>query len=454
MKRKGLLIKNARIIDPGNNIDEIGSILIEDGIIQQTGNNITESAPQVIDATGLVACPGFIDLHCHLREPGFEEKETLASGAAAASRGGFTTICCMPNTNPPLDNAAAIDYVNTIAARQSSLVTILPVGCITKNREGKEITDMLELAGAGCVGFSDDGSPVSSSRIMALAMEKAAGIGLPIIDHCEDLELSRGGQMHDGWVAARLGLKGIPAAAEESITARDIALAEMTGARLHITHVSTGGAVELIRIAKSKGLHITADVTPHHLTLTDERIAGNPLNPGEALAYDTLAKVNPPLRTAADIAALVQGLNDGTIDAIATDHAPHAVEDKLCEFEMAAFGISGFETAFGVLMTLVRDGKISLNTLIARMTIGPSKLLINRFGRTGSLKAASIADIALLDVNKQWDVDKNNFLSKGKNTPYDGYTLKGLVVATIHRGEIAYRHSPSTDINNGEGNIA
>ena len=443
MKKNALLIKNARIIDPANDIDEIGSILIKDGVIQQTGSNITESAPQVIDATGLVACPGFIDLHCHLREPGFEEKETVASGAAAASRGGFTTICCMPNTNPPLDNAAAIDYVNTIAARQSSRVTILPVGCITKNREGQEVTDMSELAGAGCVGFSDDGSPVSSSRVMSLAMIKAASIGLPIIDHCEDLELSRGGQMNDGWVAARLGLKGIPAAAEESIIARDIALAEMTGARLHITHVSTRGAVELIRIAKSKGLHITADVTPHHLTLTDERAAGNPLNPGEPLAYDTLAKVNPPLRTAGDIEALIQGINDGTIDAIATDHAPHTIEDKLCEFELAAGGISGLETAFGVLMTLVQAGKISLNTLIARMTSGPSKILISKFGPTGSLKAACIADIALLDVTKRWVVDRSNLLSRGKNTPYDGYTLQGLVVATIHRGEIVYQNISS-----------
>lgn len=443
MKKNALLIKNARIIDPAHDIDEIGSILIKDGIIQQTGSNITESAPQVIDATGLVACPGFIDLHCHLREPGFEEKETVASGAAAASRGGFTTICCMPNTNPPLDTAAAIDYVNTIAARQSSRVTILPVGCITKNREGQEITDMAELAGAGCVGFSDDGSPVRSSRVISLAMEKAAGIGLPIIDHCEDLELSRGGQMNDGWVAARLGLKGIPAAAEESFIARDIALAEMTGARLHITHVSTRGAVELIRIAKSKGLHITADVTPHHLTLTEERVAGNPLNPGEALAYDTLAKVNPPLRSAADIDALILGINDGTFDAIATDHAPHTLEDKLCEFEMAACGISGLETAFAILMTLVQAGKISLNTLIARMTSGPSRILINKFGQTGSLKAASIADIALLDLNREWIVDKGNFLSKGKNTPFDGYALKGMVVATIHRGEIAYSNSSS-----------
>ena len=443
MKKNALLIKNARIIDHANDIDMIGSILIKDGIIQQTGGSITESAPQIIDATGLVACPGFIDLHCHLREPGFEEKETVASGAAAASRGGFTTICCMPNTNPPLDNAATIDYVNTLAARESGRVTILTVGCITKNREGREITDMSELAGAGCVGFSDDGSPVSSSRIMLLALLKAASLGLPIIDHCEDLELSRGGQMNDGWVAARLGLKGIPAAAEESIIARDIALAEMTGAGLHITHISTRGAVKLIKEAKSKGLNITADVTPHHLTLTDERIASNPVKPEESPAFDTLAKVNPPLRTTADIEALIQGINDGTIDAIATDHAPHTDEEKLCEFELAASGISGFETAFGVLMTLVHAGKINLNTLIARMTIGPSRVLINRFGRTGTLVAASPADIALLDVNKQWIVDKNNLLSKGKNTPFDGYTLKGMVVATIHRGEIVYRNSSS-----------
>ena len=443
MKKNALLIKNARIIDPANDIDRIGNILIKDGLIQQAGGNITESTPQIIDATGLVACPGFIDLHCHLREPGFEEKETIASGATAASRGGFTTICCMPNTNPPLDNAAILDYVNTTAARESGRVTILPVGCITKNREGKEITDMSELAGAGCAGFSDDGSPVSSSRVMSLAMLKAASLGLPIIDHCEDLELSRGGQMNDGWVAARLGLKGIPSAAEESIIARDIALAEMTGVGLHITHVSTRGAVELIRVAKSKGLKITADVTPHHLTLTDERIASNPVNPEESLAFDTMGKVNPPLRTAADIEALIRGINDGTIDAIATDHAPHTCEEKLCEFELAAFGISGFETAFGVLMTLVHAGKISLNTLIARMTIGPSRVLINRFGRTGSLSAGSIADITLLDVNKQWIVDKSTLLSKGKNTPFDGYTLKGLVVATIHRGEIVYENSSS-----------
>jgi dihydroorotase len=427
-------------MDPANSQDEISDILIEGGVIQQSGRNLTASGVAVFDATGLIACPGFIDLHCHLREPGFEDKETIASGASAAAHGGFTTICCMPNTQPPLDSASAIDYVNKIAARDAARVTVLPVGCITRGRAGQEITEMIELAEAGCIGFSDDGSPVSSARVMSIAMENAAGLGLPVIDHCEDLELSRGGHINDGWVAARLGLKGIPAAAEESIVARDIALAEMTGVRLHVTHLSTQGSVALIRNAKLKGLKVTADVTPHHLTLTEERVINNPVKTDTLLAYDTNAKVNPPLRTAADIQALIQGLNDGTIDAIATDHAPHTREDKLCEFETAAAGISGFETAFGVLMTLVNTGEISLNTLIAHLTAGPARILNNRRGISGTLKPSARADIVLLDINREWLVDVRDMLSCGKNTPFDGYTLKGMVVATIHGGEVAYIH--------------
>lgn len=440
MKSNSLLIKNARVMDPANSQDEISDILIEGGVIQQSGRNLTASGVAVFDATGLIACPGFIDLHCHLREPGFEDKETIASGASAAAHGGFTTICCMPNTQPPLDSASAIDYVNKIAARDAARVTVLPVGCITRGRAGQEITEMIELAEAGCIGFSDDGSPVSSARVMSIAMENAAGLGLPVIDHCEDLELSRGGHINDGWVAARLGLKGIPAAAEESIVARDIALAEMTGVRLHVTHLSTQGSVALIRNAKLKGLKVTADVTPHHLTLTEERVINNPVKTDTLLAYDTNAKVNPPLRTAADIQALIQGLNDGTIDAIATDHAPHTREDKLCEFETAAAGISGFETAFGVLMTLVNTGEISLNTLIAHLTAGPARILNNRRGISGTLKPSARADIVLLDINREWLVDVRDMLSCGKNTPFDGYTLKGMVVATIHGGEVAYIH--------------
>ena len=439
MTANDLLIKNARIIDPANSIDETGDILISGGIIKQIGSNLAGSALRTIDATGLIACPGFIDLHCHLRQPGYENKETIASGAAAASRGGFTTICCMPNTNPPMDNATTIDYVKNIAIVESPHISILPIGCITKNRAGKELSEMAEMYEAGCVGFSDDGSSVNNAKLMALAMETAGSIGIPVIEHCEDPNLSRDGQMNDGWVAARLGLTGIPAAAEESIVSRDISMVEMTDAKLHLTHISTKGSVELVRTAKMKGMAVTADVTPHHLTLTEERIISGRTEKSVSLAYDTNAKVNPPLRTAADIDALIAGLNDGTIDAIATDHAPHASEDKLCEFELAAFGISGFETAFGALMTLVHSGKIKLNTLLACLTSRPAKIINFANGITGGIKQSGIADIVLLDIEREWTVDPDNMLSKGKNTPYSGQHFKGMVVATIHGGAIAYK---------------
>jgi dihydroorotase len=434
-----LLIKNARIIDPASSTDEPGDILISGGVIIQIGPNLAGPALRTIDATGLIACPGFIDLHCHLRQPGYENKETIASGAAAASRGGFTTICCMPNTNPPMDNATTIYYVKNIAVVESPHISILPIGCITKDRAGKELSEMAEMYEAGCVGFSDDGSSVNNAKLMALAMETAGSIGIPVIEHCEDPNLSRDGQMNDGWVAARLGLTGIPAAAEESIVSRDISMVEMTDAKLHLTHISTKGSVELVRTAKMKGMAVTADVTPHHLTLTEERIISGRTEKSVSLAYDTNAKVNPPLRTAADIDALIAGLNDGTIDAIATDHAPHASEDKLCEFELAAFGISGFETAFGALMTLVHSGKIKLNTLIACLTSRPAKIINFANGITGGIKQSGIADIVLLDIEREWTVDPDNMLSKGKNTPYSGQHFKGMVVATIHRGAIAYK---------------
>ena len=439
MTANDLLIKNARIIDPASSTDEPGDILISGGVIIQIGPNLAGPALRTIDATGLIACPGFIDLHCHLRQPGYENKETIASGAAAASRGGFTTICCMPNTNPPMDNATTIDYVKNIAIVESPHISILPIGCITKNRAGKELSEMAEMYEAGCVGFSDDGSSVNNAKLMALAMETAGSIGIPVIEHCEDPNLSRDGQMNDGWVAARLGLTGIPAAAEESIVSRDISMVEMTDAKLHLTHISTKGSVELVRTAKMKGMAVTADVTPHHLTLTEERIISGRTEKSVSLAYDTNAKVNPPLRTAADIDALIAGLNDGTIDAIATDHAPHASEDKLCEFELAAFGISGFETAFGALMTLVHSGKIKLNTLLACLTSRPAKIINFANGITGGIKQSGIADIVLLDIEREWTVDPDNMLSKGKNTPYSGQHFKGMVVATIHGGAIAYK---------------
>lgn len=432
-----LLIKNARIIDPSCNMDETGDLLIADGRINKIGRDFKEAAHQTIDATGLIACPGFIDLHCHLRQPGFEHKETIATGSAAASRGGFTSICCMPNTDPAIDNATTVSLVKKIAAAEAPEITILPIGCITVGRAGNTITDIHELYSAGCAGFSDDGCSVASPYLLAQAMETAASTGLPIIEHCEDADLARNGQMNDGWVAARLGLKGIPAAAEETIVARDIMLAEMTGARLHLTHISTSGSVELVRSAKRKGLKVTADVTPHHLTLTEERVIKGSLKSSASPAYDTNAKINPPLRTANDIKALVAGLTDGTIDAIATDHAPHAEEDKLCEFESAAFGITGFETAFGVLMSLVHEGMLSLKTLISCLTWNPARILEHMRMDIGTLATGSYADIALLDLDHEWTVDLNKMLSKGKNMPYTGRLLKGIVIGTIYHGSIA-----------------
>jgi dihydroorotase len=344
----------------------------------------------------------------------------------------------MPNTNPPLDSQASIDYVKKTAETEG-MVQVLPIGCITKARQGKELTEMNELAEAGVIGFSDDGDPVASSRIMSLAMDYSKSLGLPIIDHCEDKELSDGGFMNDGWVSARLGLKGMPEAAEEIMVARDIALAQMTGARLHIAHVSTQGSVELIRRAKEKGIAVTAEVTPHHLTLTEERVIGSQLEKNNQLAYDTNAKVNPPLRTREDIAALIKGLKDGTIDAIATDHAPHTLVDKMCEFGLAAFGISGLETALACLMGLVHIGQLDLETLISKLTFEPARIICTRYGELGTLKLGCRADVTIFDPNKEWLVDSRDFASKGKNTPFDGYHFKGRVRMTVVAGQIVYK---------------
>ncbi len=436
-----LLIKNARIIDPSQKIDKVGDVLVLDGKIAKIGEKSIASAHKditVIDATGFILSPGFIDLHCHLREPGFEDRETIATGTRAAAAGGFTTICCMPNTNPPLDNRATIDYVKQ-RTEDEGAIRVLNVGCITKGRQGKELTEMYELADAGVVGFSDDGEPVSSSRVMYLAMEYSRLLNLPIIDHCEDKDLANGGVMNEGWVAARLGLKGIPAAVEEISIARDIALIKLTGARLHIAHVSTEGSVELIRNAKEKRLAITAEVTPHHLTLTDERVMVSPARKNKYLTYDTNTKVNPPLRTEKDIAALLKGLNDGVIDAIATDHAPHTSADKMCEFGLAAFGISGFETSLGCLMGLVHKGQLDVITLLSKLTREPAKIIGSRHGELGTLKPGCHADITIFDPAREWTVDSQSFTSKGKNTPFDGYQFKGKVLATIAAGNIVYQ---------------
>lgn len=437
MTEKELLIKNARVIDPSQDMDENCDILIAGGVIKDIAKNLSSTGGQSIDACGLIACPGFIDLHCHLREPGYEQKETITTGAAAAAHGGFTTICCMPNTNPPIDTAATVNYIKNTAALKAPRVNVFSIGCLTKNRAGKELSEMAELAAAGCVGFSDDGDSVSNSQLMLLAMRNAAQLGLPIIDHSEDRVLTEGGHLHDGWVAARLGIKGSPSAAEESMIARNIALAEVTGVHLHFTHISTRGSVELIRTARRKGLNVTCDVTPHHLTLTQERVMQRPAKQGISLSYDTRAKVNPPLRTSDDIKALVDGINDGIIQVIATDHAPHTIEDKLCEFEMAPFGISGFETAFGVLMTLVHSGQIMLNTLLRCLTCNPAAILAQAKA-TGSLRPGSPADLVLLDLNHEWTVDTAKMFSLGKNNPWEGQVLKGMVAATFYNGEASF----------------
>lgn len=441
-----LLIRGGRIIDPSQGIDWIGDLLIAEGKILEVRGSVILSETKNLDATGLVVCPGFVDLHCHLREPGFEDKETVATGTKAAAIGGFSTVCCMANTNPPLDNQILVDWIKQ-KARKEGAVNVLPIGCVTKGRKGKEICDFAELAQAGVIGFSDDGNAVSNPRVMRHALDCCHALGLPIIDHCENEALSKDGLINEGWVSSKLGLKGIPAAAEESMVARDLALAKSTGAKLHIAHVSTRGSVQLIRQAKENGISVTAEVTPHHLTLTEERIMGKEYDlslPGtecrsnlKPLAYDTNAKVNPPLRTREDIERLIEGLKDGVIDTIATDHAPHTLADKDCELELAAFGISGFETAFGCLMDLVHKGEISLTTLISKLTCEPAEI-IGKDGQLGALKVGAPANITILDPDREWVVNSREFASKGKNTPFDGYTFKGKVVATIVNGKIVY----------------
>ena len=433
-----LLIRGGHIIDPSQGIDQVGDLLIAEGKIVHLGGEISNiiaseaKQSQTFDASGLVVCPGFIDLHCHLREPGFEDKETIATGTKAAVIGGFATVCCMANTEPPLDAPAAINWLKQKASTDS-LVAILPIGCITKGRNGEELNDISELAEAGAVAFSDDGNPVASSQLMRRAMENSRDLGLPIIDHCEDKTLSDNGIINEGRVSAKFGLKGIPAAAEEAMVARDLILAKLTRARLHIAHTSTKGSVELIRRAKEERIPVTAEVTPHHLTLTEERITGKT----STEPFDTNAKVNPPLRTKEDIEALIKGLRDGVIDAIATDHAPHTLADKNCGLELAAFGISGFETAFGCLMSLVHQGEISLSQLISKLTYEPAKV-IGRNVELGTLKTGSPANITILDPNQEWTVESRNFASKGKNTPYDGCEFKGKVMATIANGRIVH----------------
>jgi len=430
-KSVALLIRNGRIIDPSQGLDEIGNLFISEGkIVRVGGEDMNPPHPEcdVLNAEGLVVCPGFIDLHCHLRQPGFEEKETIATGTRAAANGGFSTICCMPNTNPPLDNKATIDYVKSTTASEG-VVRVLPIGCVSRGRKGEELADLAELATAGAIAFSDDGAPVANTDLMRRALEQSIDLDLPIINHCEDTALSQGGMVNEGTISTDLRLKGIPNAAEDKMVARDLTLAEETEGRLHIAHVTTEGAVELIRQAKEKGIRVTAEVTPHHLTLTEDVV----------ISYSANAKVNPPLRTSQDIAALIKGLNDGVIDIIATDHAPHTPAEKARDFASAPFGISGFETALGSLMRLMHEGKITLSTLIAGLTREPARIIGGKYGKLGTLEVGAQADVTIFDPDKEWVVDTEQFASKGRNTPLANAVLKGKVMATTAGGKLVYQ---------------
>ena len=442
MKGRFLFVTGGRIIDPSKGIDMVGDVLIREGILEWVGENGLSMCPdgcRIISAKGLVVSPGFIDLHCHLREPGFEEKETIATGTEAAARGGFTAVCCMPNTSPPIDSPDTMTYLKNKVA-SAARVRVFPVGCVSQGRRGEKLTDMASLAELGVVGFSDDGSPVADSDLMQRALERSRLLDLPVMDHCEDLTLTAGGVMNEGPSAVGLHLKGMPAAAEESVIRRDIELAMLTGARIHIAHVSTAGSVETIRRGKETGVRVTAEATPHHLTLTD----------GSVSLCGNDAKVNPPLRTARDVEALVQGVKAGVIDAIATDHAPHTLGDKAGDFNLAAFGISGLETALPVLLALVHEGKLELSTLIDRLTSGPARVLSRVAGMSvlsgypvpeglGLLKAGSPGDLVLFNPDFAWVVDPSRFASKGRNNPWAGRLLRGKVMATVVGGEVVYR---------------
>ena len=426
MNRKGtmnILIKNGQVIDPANKIDGKLDILVADGKIAKLGKpgTIPANSAQTVDASGKLVVPGLIDMHVHLREPGFEYKETIATGTAAAKAGGFTSVCCMPNTNPVNDSRSVTEFI--LAQARNAWARVFPIGAITKGSKGEELTEMAELHAAGCFAVSDDGKPVMNSAIMRRAMEYSKIFDLLVISHCEDSSLPDKGVMNEGVVSTELGLRGIPRAAEDVMTGRDISLAELTGARLHIAHVSTAGSVRLVRDAKSRGVKVTAETCPHYFSLTEEAVRG----------YNTMAKMNPPLRTADDVAAIKQGLKDGVIDVIATDHAPHAMDEKSGEFDYASFGVVGLETAVGLSFKLVLEGTLTLNDVVSRMSSNPAKILnLNK----GTLSAGADADITIIDPNIEWTVDSAQFKSKSKNTPFNGWKLKGRAVQTIVGGKL------------------
>jgi len=429
-----IIIRGGRVIDPGSGRDLQADLLVHDGVVAAIGAGLAFEGARSIDARGCIVAPGLVDLHTHLREPGFEQKGTIATETMAALRGGFTTVCAMPNTNPAPDSASIVEAL-TDRIRRDAKVRVFPIGCVTRGRAGKQLAELAELAATGCVALSDDGSPVANARIMRHALEFAGAMGIPLSEHSDDPELSAGGVMNEGRVSERLGLAGQPVAAEATAIARNLALCEQTGARLHIAHITTARGLELVADAKRRGLPVTCEVTPSHLFLTEESVFGE----GPEPAYDTNAKINPPLRTEADRRALLQGLNDGVVDAIATDHAPHAIEDKLCEFDNAAFGISCIETALATVLTLVERGELDLQRALAALTSGAAAVfqLGRRVPGVGSLTEGVASDVVVFDPVAQWTVDPTRFVSKGKNTPLAGMRLLGRVRAVILRGELA-----------------
>jgi dihydroorotase len=425
-----VLLRGGRIIDPSQNVDEVGDVLLSGGVVEATGRigEIRRDGDELreIDCAGRVVSPGFIDVHCHLREPGREEVETIASGARAAAAGGFTAVCAMPNTDPVTDNQAAVGFVIS-QARRAGAARVYPIGAISIGEKGETLAEFGEMVGAGAVAVSDDGKPVVSAQLMRTALEYARTFGIPVADHCEEPTLAAGGAMNEGMVSARLGLRGIPAEAEEIMAIRDILLARLTGGHIHLCHMSTKGSVELIRWGKERGINVTAEVCPHHLSLTEDAVG----------AYDTNAKMNPPLRTAADVEALQAAVKDGTIDVIATDHAPHHYDEKEREFSDAPNGIVGLETALAVNLTwLVHRGIVDLPLLVERMACAPARLFKLP---GGSLRKGSLADVTVFDPDAAWTVDATKFRSKGRNTPYAGQTLRGLVELTVVGGRVIHQ---------------